>query len=307
MPHAKMFIVGWRPQAYMITGIAGLGDGWSRKRFDMLKCNNWPIGVCSWSLQSDIQGIAEAMEKIGLEHIHLAVRPALQENGAEYLAAIREHNWTITSCMIDFPQEDYSTLEAIKITGGVGPDEFWPGNKELVLKAIDVTSELDVKFLSLHAGFLDHTKPAYAQKFYDRVGVLADAAQLQGVVLLMETGQESAEDLKIFLQELNHDALAANFDPANMILYDKGDPIEAVETLAPWIRHIHIKDALYTQTPGTWGAEVPWGIGQVNDQLFLQTLKNINYDGALAVEREAGHNRLGDIKFAAEKLSRFTI
>jgi L-ribulose-5-phosphate 3-epimerase len=271
----------------------------------MLKCDNWPIGVCSWSLQSDIQGIAEAMVKMSLEHIHLAVRPALQENGAEYLAAIRKQNWTITSCMIDFPQEDYSTLEAIKITGGVGPDEFWPTNKELVLKAIDVTSDLEVKFLSLHAGFLDHTKPAYAQKFYDRVGVLADAAQLQGVVLLLETGQETADYLRIFLEELNHSALAVNFDPANMILYDKGYPIEAVQTLAPWVKHIHIKDANRTHNPGQWGAEVPWGTGQVRSDDFLKSLREINFQGALAIEREAGDDRFGDIKSAAEKLTQF--
>ncbi|KPK78133.1 MAG: xylose isomerase [Phycisphaerae bacterium SM23_30] len=272
----------------------------------MLKCYHWPIGVCSWSLQMDVPGVAEAMKKLDLEHIHLAVRPALEESGAEYLRAVREQNWTITSCMIDFPQEDYSSLEAIKRTGGVGPDEYWPGNKELVLKAIDATADLEVKYLSFHAGFLDHTKPAYAQKFYDRVGVLADAAQLQGVVLLMETGQETAADLRLFLEELNHSALAVNFDPANMILYDKGNPIEAMEILARWIKHIHIKDAHRTKTPGTWGAEVPWGAGQVNDQLFLHTLKKINFAGALAVEREAGSDRLGDIKFAVEKLSDFS-
>jgi len=57
--------------------------------------------------------------------------------------------------------------------------------------------------------------------------------------------------------------VAVNFDPANMILYDKGDPIEAVRTLGPWIKHLHVKDATRTEQPGTWGAEVPWGTGQV--------------------------------------------
>jgi L-ribulose-5-phosphate 3-epimerase len=90
-----------------------------------------------------------------------------------------------------------------------------------------------------------------------------------------------------------------------MILYDKGSPIEAVQTLAPWIKHIHIKDALRTQTPGTWGLEVPWGTGQVGDTEFLKALKQINYEGALAIEREAGDDRLGDIKIAVEALIDF--
>ena len=273
----------------------------------MLKCNHWPIGVCSWSLQSDISGVADAMQQLDLEHIHLALRPALAENGAEYLDTVRRQNWTITCGMIDFPQEDYSTLDAIKETGGVIPDEYWPDNKKMVVAAVDIAAELEVKYLSFHAGFLDHSRPAYAKKFFDRVGVLADAAQFQGVVLLMETGQEEAEDLRQFLEELNHPALGVNFDPANMILYDKGDPIDALYTLAPWIKHIHIKDAIRTQTPGAWGAEVPWSTGQVNADTFLESLTEIDYAGALAIEREAGDQRLQDIRFAAEKLSQFTI
>ncbi len=90
-----------------------------------------------------------------------------------------------------------------------------------------------------------------------------------------------------------------------MILYDKGNPLEAVKVLAPWVRHIHIKDALRTKTPGTWGAEVPWGEGEVDSDAFLRTLHEIGFNGALAIEREAGDDRFGDIKKAAEKLSAF--
>ena len=87
-----------------------------------------------------------------------------------------------------------------------------------------------------------------------------------------------------------------------MILYDKGDPIEAVRVLAPWIKHIHIKDAIRTTQPGTWGAEVPWGDGQVGTEAFLDVLEEIGFEGALAIEREAGDDRFGDIKLAAERL-----
>jgi sugar phosphate isomerase/epimerase len=88
-----------------------------------------------------------------------------------------------------------------------------------------------------------------------------------------------------------------------MILYDKGDPIEAVQVLAPWIKHIHIKDAIRTEQPGTWGAEVPWGDGQVQPEAFLNALKDTGFDGTLAIEREAGDDRFGDVKLAAERLS----
>jgi len=269
-----------------------------------MKCKGWPIGVCSWSLQRDVAGVAEAMKKIGIEHVHLAVRAALGTKGDDYLAAVQKQKWTISGTMIDFPQEDYSTLESIKVTGGVGPDEYWEQNRLLFLGSAEVTVKLGVKYLSMHAGFIDESDAAYAKKFYERIRFLADAASQRDIILLLETGQETAQDLRHFLEELNHPAIGVNFDPANMILYDKGNPIEAVQVLAPWIKHIHIKDAIRTTQPGTWGLEVPWGDGQVGPEIFLNALNQIGFEGTLAIEREAGNDRFADVKLAAERLSR---
>jgi sugar phosphate isomerase/epimerase len=188
----------------------------------MVKCGNWPVGVCSWSLRTDITGVAEAMVKLGIDHVQLAIRPAI-ENGHDYLAAVQKQNWTISSTMIDFPREDYSTLEKIRKTGGIAPDDYWPQNRELFLTAAELTAKLGVKFILMHAGFIDHTDPAYAKKFYDRIDYLADAAAERNITMLLETGQETAAELKRFLEELSHPAIAVNFDPANMILYDKDD------------------------------------------------------------------------------------
>jgi L-ribulose-5-phosphate 3-epimerase len=114
----------------------------------------------------------------------------------------------------------------------------------------------------------------------------------------LETGQESAAELRRFIEEMNHPALGINFDPANMILYNKDEPKAALRILAPWVRHVHIKDAIRTKTPGQWGQEVPWGDGEVGAREFLNTLAAVNYRGALAIEREAGNQRLADIKLA---------
>jgi sugar phosphate isomerase/epimerase len=243
------------------------------------------------------------MKKIGLTHVHLAVGPALEEGGDKYLEAVKAQDWTISSTMIGFPQEDYSTLETIKVTGGVAPDEHWEANRKLAEGAVKVTAELGVPFLSMHAGFIDHTQPEYARKFYDRIQCLADAAGDSGIMLLMETGQETAEDLRHFLVDMNHPALGVNYDPANMILYNQGNPINAVKTLVSWIKHVHIKDANHTMQSGTWGEEVPWGDGEVGPDAFLGALKEIGFDGTLAIEREAGDDRFNDIKRAAERLN----
>ena len=267
-----------------------------------MKCRNWPIGVCSWSLRKDITGVARAMDEIGIDHVHLAIRPALEENAEDYLADVQKQNWTISAAMIDFPQEDYTTLETIKVTGGIVPDNCWERNHQLFIDTAKVTARLKVKYLSMHAGFIDETNMAYAKKFHNRIQSLADVASEEGIILLLETGQETAEQLRRFLRELSHPAVGVNFDPANMILYDKGTPAEAVRILAPWIRHIHIKDAIRTTEPGTWGREVPWGEGQVGPEEFLTVLETIGYDGTLAIEREAGDDQFADIKLTAEML-----
>jgi len=268
-----------------------------------MKCKDWPVAVCSWSLQTDVAGVAGAMKELGLEHVHLAVRSALGEAGRECLEAIKAQDWTITSTMIDFPQEDYSTLDSIKVTGGIVPDDTWEANRELFVGAAEVTADLGVKYLSMHAGFIDESDKAHAEKITKRLRTLADAAEDNGVILLFETGQESAAELAQFMQKLDHNSAGVNFDPANMILYNKGNPIQAVRTLAPWIRHLHVKDATRTKEPGTWGAEVPWGDGEVGIAEFVKVLEEIGFEGAMAIEREAGDNRFGDIKLAIERLT----
>jgi len=266
----------------------------------MKNCGQSSIGLCSWSLQKELPQVAEVMSALGVDHVHLG--PVTHANRQECLDLQKKHNWQISSTMIGFPQEDYSTLDAIKQTGGIVPDDCWEKNRDLFQQALEVTADLGIGYLSMHAGFIDESNADYARKIHDRIRLLADAAAAKNITLLLETGQETAGDLKHFLETLNHPQLAVNFDPANMILYGKGDPIEAVRTLGPWIKHVHIKDANRSDVPGQWGAEVPWGEGQVNAAAFLGVLDEIGYAGALAIEREAGDDRAGDIKQAIDRL-----
>ena len=258
---------------------------------------NNKIGICTWSLGNHLDEVSQTLEATGLSHLHLDIT-ALDP----FREAIAANGWTITSTMLAFPQEDYSTLESIRRTGGIIPDDCWAQNRALVLGAIEQTAAFGIEFLSFHAGFIDHTDAKSYQKFCDRITELADAAQEKNIMLLMETGQERAGDLRHFLEAVEHPALGVNFDPANMILYGKGDPIAAVHTLAPWIKHVHIKDATASTISGEWGTEVPWGDGEVNPSAFLQALEEIDYTGALAIEREAGESRMEDIKLAASRL-----
>jgi L-ribulose-5-phosphate 3-epimerase len=265
----------------------------------------WPVGVCTWSLGNDVDKIDAVMQQAEIGHVHLALGPAFADGGRKYLDAIAKQGWKISATMAAFPQEDYSSLDSIRRTGGIVPDECWDHNRKIVFDAIDLASQLGVKYLEFHFGFLDMSERTYARKLLDRAKLLADAAGQKNVTILMETGQETASTLRQFLEALSHPSLAVNFDPANMILYGKGKPVEAVEMLSPWIRHVHAKDARAAPVPGTWGTEVAWGDGEVNAKAFLGALKKAGYNGVLSVEREAGDSRQKDIVSAVERIRAF--
>jgi sugar phosphate isomerase/epimerase len=106
----------------------------------------------------------------------------------------------------------------------------------------------------------------------------------------LETGQETAEELIEFIDAVDRGNLFVNFDPANMILYGTGEPLQAMRQLSQRIRSVHCKDAKWSTAPGKeWGQEVPLGDGDVNFPAFLRTLLEIGYAGPLTIEREIPH------------------
>ena len=202
--------------------------------------------------------------------------------------------------MFNSAYEDYSTLDTIRRTGGIMPDEHWDENKSLIVKAARLSAEWKAPYFMLHAGFMDDADPAAYAKFTDRVRFIRDTCGENGVGLILETGQERPEHLAEFLSK--NEGVYVNLDPANIILYGMGEPVPAVKTLAPWIRHLHIKDARYATRPGDWGEETPWGDGQVDAPAFLKALDDIGFTGYGAVEREGGNDRAGDIALAVRRL-----
>jgi sugar phosphate isomerase/epimerase len=269
------------------------------------------LGVCSWSYKLPLDQVAEEMKKIGLTRINLALQPFLEgdeRHGKAEDAGARARTekrlasgeWKITSTMISFNHEDYTTLESIRKTGGFVPDATWEQNKRIVTEGAKLTKELGVKYMSLHAGFLDESDERAFAKYVERMEWVRDEAAKFGVEVILESGQETAVDLMKFMRKVP--GVGINFDPANMILYGKGDPREAVKILIPWIRQVHVKDALLTKKAGTWGTEVPWGDGEVSARTFVAELEALGYKGDYVIERESGNARAADIRLAADRL-----
>jgi sugar phosphate isomerase/epimerase len=203
--------------------------------------------------------------------------------------------------------EDYSTLDAIRLTGGVVPDNTWDANWQNIQATALNAQALGLKLVTFHAGFLPHQPddPTF-DTLQDRIRRIARLFAKYGIQLGLETGQEDAATLVSFLKQLAEPNVGVNFDPANMLLYDKGDPISALRALGPWLRQCHIKDAIRTTLPGAWGQEVPVGQGQVDWPAFFETLADLRFGGFCCIEREACDQRLEDI-VAARKFVEKTV
>jgi sugar phosphate isomerase/epimerase len=267
------------------------------------------IAVCSWSLQAS--GMADLVDKVkqtGLTHVQLALPDLLFLDDKQKhleLGHLRAAGIQYTGGMMGFKGEDYSSIDAIRRTGGFVPDEEWPLRKKLTEQAAKIAAELGMKSIMAHVGFVPPKKDRKYTGVVSRIREISGVLQKHGLDLLMETGQEPAHELLEFLHDLNAPNAHINFDPANMILYGAGDPIAAVRVLGKHIRHVHVKDGTASAKPGQeWGEEVPFGTGQVGPSRFLGVLKEVGYKGPLAIEREAGNNRVGDVKVAVEAIRR---
>jgi L-ribulose-5-phosphate 3-epimerase len=253
------------------------------------------IGVCSWSLQvTSVPELKGFMDKLGLSVVQIACgdpHHASWNEGDTMPEAARKAGFTMTGTMLGFPGEDYTTPKHIEKTGGFGNPATRPERLERFKWALDRTLALGLNDIMLHAGFLPEPGAPDRKPFLDTLAKVSQLAKEKGITVAFETGQESAELLRRTLDDLKCPNLKINFDPANMILYDMGDPIRAVEILGPDIRSVHVKDANRTKVKGTWGDEVPLGQGQVNIKKFVQTLKKVGYKGPLCIEREVGDQK----------------
>jgi L-ribulose-5-phosphate 3-epimerase len=274
-----------------------------------MNLDGYAIGVCSWSLHpAGAEDLVRRVRALGLGHVQIALGPLVdldEHSRKRELKILLDSGIEFTGGMISFPGEDYSTIADIRRTGGFVPDAFWPDRKRRFLDTVELARQLSLNAITTHVGFIPPSDDPGQLSVVLRLAELV-ANFPDDIRLLMETGQEPAAELAALLTELDNvvpGVVGINFDPANMILYGAGDPIEAVGILGKWIGHVHVKDAIASAKPGeVWGTEVPFGTGQVGAAAFLRALKSVGYTGALAIEREAGADRASDIAAAIEAL-----
>lgn len=251
----------------------------------------WSIGVFA-SIDAGLGVQLEVVRELGIKTVQLHTphrESRTPEKAQEFLKKLKEYDITITTVFCGFEGESYASIQITADTVGFVPRSTRATRLAEAREIADFANLLGVTAIGSHIGFVPHDKtdPLY-HEIVDAIGSYCSYLKNNGQTLHLETGQERAESLMEFIDDVKVDNLFINFDPANLILYGMGNPIESLKHVGSKVRGVHCKDALATEkTLGVdWGQEVPFGQGQVGAELFLKTLKDVGYTGPLTIERE---------------------
>lgn len=212
-------------------------------------------------------------------------------------AARRATGIEITTIFCSFAGESYANISAVQTSVGLVPESTRAERVERISKIGKFAHEIGVARVAMHIGSVhgDHSAPLHAQ-MVQVTRQICDELASRGQVFALETGQENAQTLKRFIEDVKRDNLKVNFDPANMILYGVDQPISALNVLIPWIDGVHCKDGRWPTQEGQLGQETPLGEGDVDFRAWLKRLLELGYRGPLTIEREiSGDQQRQDI------------
>ena len=266
---------------------------------------SFPIGVMLESFRLPIEealGKARDLKVQGIQVYattgELAPDRLSAAQRKEFLKKVRDHGLVVSAVCGDLGH-------------GFGDAQKNPGLVESSKRILDLSLEWESGIVTTHIGVVpeDKNHPRY-RVMQDACGELARYADSAGAKFAVETGPETAVNLKAFLDSLRSRGVSVNLDPANLVMVTGDDPVAAVHTLKDYIVHTHAKDGknLYYREPEkVYGIvfteklespsfeEVPLGEGGVDFPAYLNALREIGYKGFLTIEREVGEQPEEDI------------
>ena len=267
-----------------------------------------PIGVFT-SIGAGLGASLDAVKHLGVHTVHLHAPPSgmrTPEKAAEICRQFEEAGIQITVVFCGFKGESYETVPIVKQTVGLVPEATRERRKSETFEISDFAKALGVDTIAMHLGAVpDDPGAAGYPGVVETVRQVCDHCKRRGQGFNLETGQETADGLLRFIQAVGRDNLGINFDPANMILYNAGEPIEALKRVGKHVRSVHCKDARKERRPDQkWYEDCPLGQGDVGMETFVRTLKGLGYKGPLTIEREYSADQAGDITEAVKLLKR---
>jgi L-ribulose-5-phosphate 3-epimerase len=278
----------------------------------MLGLEDLEIGLMFWA-GSNARKTLQDVKQFGVRAGQLGFPGDLALDGAaeRWDKALTDEQFIAVTAVCSYNGEDYSDIPTVARTVGLIPPATRDERVARTKAVSDVAAKLAIDSVACHIGFVpeDADQPAYAE-IRNVAREICDHCGANGQFFTLETGQEPAKVLLRFIGDVDRSNLKINFDPANMILYGTGDPIEALDVLREHVVSVHCKDGDWPplDQPTALGKERPLGEGKVDVPRFISKLKEIGYRGILSVEREEQdfQKRTADIHRAISLLRKLT-
>ena len=220
-----------------------------------------------------------------------------EETAVRVKAALDEYGVRVSTFWAGWSGPQAWNFTEGPITLGIVPEETREMRVRELKAGSDFAKLIGIDQLATHAGFLPES-PA-SEGYEALIAAIRDVAahcRQNGQYFLFETGQETPVTLRRVIDDVGLDNLAVNLDPANLILYGKANPVDALDTIGALVRDVHGKDGLYPENGRELGKETPLGAGKVNFPRFIARLRELGYDGPITIEREiSGEEQKRDI------------
>lgn len=263
---------------------------------------------------TDIDAKFAELRLMGMESCQLVCwnRNILHDDGAAEAVnrAVEKHGVKISAFWCGWEGRKVWDFYEGQLTLGLVPSDYRAERVKMLMEGSDFAKKIHVTDFATHVGYMPENPydPKYGEVL-SACKAVVEKCKENGQNFLFETGQETPVTLKRAIQDIEGDLgkgnVGINLDPANLIMYGKANPVDALDVFGEYVRGIHGKDGLYPTDGHHLGAEVPLGQGKVNYPAFIARLKEIGYDGDITIEREiSGEEQKKDIMMAKEILVR---
>jgi sugar phosphate isomerase/epimerase len=241
-----------------------------------------------------------------IKHVHDLGIPTCQiffnelsmREAAPLITATKKYGVQVSAVSEHNPGPRIFNFDQGPATIGIVPLTYRRERIDALKFAADFARRCDIPAIHTHLGFIpeDPNDPLYPAAITS-IKEVALHCKEQGVMLLCETGEETPITMLRMIQDVGTGNVFVNLDTANLILYGKGNPVDAMDVFGHLVRGTHMKDGMFPTNPHTLGDEVAIGTGKVDFPALFIKLREMNYTGTITIEREiSGPQQIADIQ-----------
>lgn len=260
------------------------------------------IGVMT-SLRPDVASELKTVKDFGLQSTQMACwdpEKYTTENSKAVDLARNEHGVEISTLWTGYSGPAHWNFTEGPSTIGLVPPEYREQRIADLIAGAEFAAGLGIASITTHAGFIpENPKDALYEGTVEALTKVAKRCKELGLGFYFETGQETPITILRVMKDIGTDNLGVNLDPANLLLYGKANPVDALDIFGKYVKGVHGKDGEYPTEPDNLGLEKPMGEGRVNFPVLVSKLKSLGYTGPITIEREiSGDKQIEDIKRA---------